>query len=259
MQPRSKCMILLVLMMNLLVSPAHAVDSRPPAVNPPGIGEPGHVPLRPRPRPTPVPAPTPEQIAAGELMYRNAIAKYVADLQRAEENYSTAKYRTDQLSWTLASDELYLDEIEANLDFWNTAGDLLGVANGAVWATVTFKVGQDFVASSPVVQAKVAGVLAMMAGASGLAAAKIIQQKQDEYKVLSAKQREVVKSRTEHLLWQMDYGGHGQPAPNSDLENLFPGCTIQSSCIDTWICTTNSGSNRDCEKQQVCESRIVKC
>jgi hypothetical protein len=82
---------------------------------------------------------------------------------------------------------------------------------------------------------------------------------EDKYKVLYAKQQLAVDSRLQYLLWQMDYGGQGQPAPNSDLGSLFPGCIIQSTCVDAWVCTTNSGSNRDCEKQQVCADRIVKC
>jgi hypothetical protein len=255
MQIRAKAMFMLALMTNALMTPSYGVDSKPPATRPPGIGDPGDTPFKPKPRPTPTPTPvmTPEQIAATEAAFMRALTKYVQDYEKADANYSWARTEGDSVDWELASYKLYMDQLDAEVAFWSTANDWLQIANAGVWGAVAFKVGQDFAMTSPAIQIKAMGIVAMLTGASALAVTKIVGERTDHYKTLAAKQKIMYDNRLKIILDNLDYGG---TPPGWD--ELFPGCQFETTCIPAKVCTP-SGGRPNCEMQQVCDTRIVKC
>lgn len=240
------------------VSPAMAVDSRPPATVPPGVGDP-----LPGTRPLPgssVPGRlvTPQDKAKAEKGMERAYASYVAKLELAQDHFSDDMKSNDSLAMDLAYDQLYLAELEANAEFWSKMDYYSQIVGALAIANYSFKIGHAVATRSPVVQARVAGLVAMVAAIGTQAVARTIAEKKESYERLAVKQREIIDEQTKILLWQMDFGGQGQPAPSSDLDQLFAGCIMEQTCVDGLVCTTQSGV-RDCEKQTKCEQRIRSC
>lgn len=248
----------ILLLLLLFSSTALSIDSHD--VNPSGPTDPGSSTFPPR-QPTQPVIPilaTPAMKAKGEIALRSAYKKYVEALDRAQERYNTSWAGNDSISQALASDQLYYDEILAELDFWDAA-DIWSKAIGATtWAVIGVRVGKEVAAKSTVVQAKVAALVALISFMQLEMTARAITEKKEHYQRLAVKQRELIDIHLKHLLWQSDYGGHGGPGPNSDLQNLFPTCQIQTTCIDAMVCTP-SGGQSNCEKQTICTDRIVKC
>jgi hypothetical protein len=265
MHIRSKAVFLLTLVLNMLMTPAYAVDSKPPATRPPGIGDPGDSPVRPRPRPTPAPTPPPApvltevEIIAMERKLVAAMETYTKDIEDATANYNWQEQNGGYIGAKLADKELYLAGLEADLKFWGVINDIQTLLQVPFWSMATAKVALEFSAQAPVVQIKAAGMIAAVGGLSTYAASKFISQTTDELKDLIANERRYIDSQVAYILWQEDYGGLGQPPPHR-YEELFPKCDIEEKCANTLVCVQNAGGKRDCDTKLVCDLvRVIRC
>lgn len=284
MHIRSRAVLLLALMTNALITPAYAVDSKPPATRPPGIGEPGDTPFKPKPRPNPAPVtPAPTSpitylVRPNGSVYmkftnadvlaeqtppqaRESINKYVAELEenaRAEQAvYDLWQDRPPGVDKEVALDVVDEERMLADLksesrlmDELIWFGNVVGV--GAFGAMATHLAG-ILSQNQSIPASRIAFVLTAIAGATAQGGIKSLENRKTAIGREISSLEAHVEAREKYLFWASDYGG--------DITRRPPTCIYKTTCVETEWCTGGfmTGRPEICRKSEDCSSELLTC
>jgi hypothetical protein len=152
---------------------------------------------------------------------------------------------------TLAYDSRVLEDLRAELAFWNAAADISTTFGAAGLATFGVVAAREL-EKTGIPMARAAGVVALVTAAIAQGGTQYIAANKSGVEKKIKDLQLSIESQANWLMWQEDHGGQGSPPP------VAVKCLIKETCSDSNICVQNGGPE-DCEVVPTCVSEILTC
>jgi hypothetical protein len=153
---------------------------------------------------------------------------------------------------TLAYDSRVLEDLRAELAFWNAAADISTTFGTAGLATFGVVAAREL-EKTGIPMARAAGVVALVTAAIAQGGTQYIAANKSGVEKKIKDLQSSIESQANWLMWQEDYGGQGSPPP------VAVKCLIRETCRDSDICVQNGTGPQDCEVVPTCVSEILTC
>jgi len=200
-----------------------------------------------------IPKDSPE---AARLM-ETALNGYQIMMDTAQQNFEQKINSGRGFETELAADEKIVDELDAEIRFWDKLDFATKVGGVGVVTYYTTRLMNSIQGLSVTVQGRVAAAIAMIATAgTELTAREIVNQKEGLTKRLN-EQKEYIERRKAWIDWELNQQGMMQPPPEWPLAN----CVYKETCgaKKAKVCVTDAGGVESCDEYSICSTEVISC